>query len=291
MTIASQLDSPYIFEGSRQNFHALVLENSNLGPVLVNYWAAHAAPCLRLYPVLDKLVHDYEGKFLLVNLDVEQHRGLAREYGVSSLPTMKLFRHQAVVETLHGYQPAGDLQTLLNKYVARESDAILPTALTHYAQGQVEQALSILARAALEDPDNLRLAVALAKLLIREHDPEKAQQLLRSLPEAAQSDREVHRLLARLEFLVIARDAPESSPLERAIAQNPNDLAARYSLSAVRFAAGDPGAAMEQLLEIMGRDRSFHDDAGRRGLLAIFEALNNEGDLVSRYRTLMKSLT
>ncbi len=74
MPTDSAPDSPLIFDGTEENFEALVLENSILGPVLVNYWSPKAGPCLRLYPVLDKLIHEFGGKFLLVNVNTDKHR-------------------------------------------------------------------------------------------------------------------------------------------------------------------------------------------------------------------------
>ncbi len=88
MTRISSLDSPYIFEGTRDKFDALVLDNSEKGPVLVNFWSPKAGPCLRLYPILDKLVHEFKGKFLLINLNTDEQASVARQYGVNSLPTV-----------------------------------------------------------------------------------------------------------------------------------------------------------------------------------------------------------
>jgi putative thioredoxin len=73
-----------------------------------------------------------------------------------------------------------------------------------------------------------------------------------------------------------------------AIAANAGDLEARYQLSAVRLVANDYDGAMEQLLEIARRERGFRQDAGRSGLLAIFELLGDEDERVARYRALLQ---
>jgi putative thioredoxin len=123
--VSDSLESPWIFEAIAENFAALVLDNSARGPVLVNFWSPSAGPCLRLYSILDKLVHEFGGRMLLVNLKNDDQRDLARRYGVTSLPTCKLFMNGGVVETVHGYQPEADLRRTLEKHLPRESDRIL----------------------------------------------------------------------------------------------------------------------------------------------------------------------
>jgi putative thioredoxin len=130
------INSPYIHAANSENFKALVLENSKAGPVLVNFWSRKAGPCLRLYPTLDKLVHHYNGRLLLVNIDTENEFVFTKEYGIASVPTLKLFRHEQVVETQHGYQSEKDLMAVLDLHVVRDSDLTLAQAVQRYTQGQ-----------------------------------------------------------------------------------------------------------------------------------------------------------
>lgn len=81
-------DSPYVFDATTENFPTLVLENSDKGPVLVNYWSPRAGPCLMLMPRLVRLATEFGGRFLLVMLNTDEFGRLAREHGVNSLPTM-----------------------------------------------------------------------------------------------------------------------------------------------------------------------------------------------------------
>ncbi len=284
MSTIAGLESPYIIEGTRDNFDTLVLENSRRGPVLVNYWSPGAGPCLRLYPVLDKLIHDYGGKILLVNLDTDQHRGPARDFGVTSVPTLKLFRHRKPVETLHGYHSESALRQILERHVARASDAMLAQALEVYQAGDAQRAFTMLADAALEDPQNLRIPLALAKLLMREHRLEDAYRLLEALPGPHQDEPPVRELQAHLGFLLAAREAPDQASLEAAIAADAHDLEARYRLCARRLMEDDFEGAMAQLLEILRADPDFRQGAARKGLLALFKLLGDDDERVLRYR-------
>ncbi|MFQ5754924.1 MAG: tetratricopeptide repeat protein [Acidiferrobacterales bacterium] len=270
MPTDSASNSPLIFDGTEENFEALVLGNSTLGPVLVNYWSPKAGPCLRLYPVLDKLVHEFGGKFLLVNVNTDKHRRAGRDYGVTSVPTLKLFLYRKVAETVYGYQPEHELRSVLNKYVARDSDAVLAHALRTYNDGDTNRGLVLLAKAAIADPEDMRIPLTLAKLLMQQRRPEQAYQLLSSLPKEKRALPEIRDLLTHAGFVATAQGAPDKRILEQAIEADGADLEARYQLSALTLVENDYEGAMEQLLEIMRRDRRFRDGVGRNGLLALF---------------------
>lgn len=166
---------------------------SERGPVLVNYWSREAGSCLRLCPLLDKLVHEFTGKFLLVNVDVDAQRVLAGEHGVTSVPALKLFRRRDIVATLHGYQPERELRRFLKAHVARDTDPLLHEALQHYTRGDTERALQLLAQAGPADPQDMRIPSTLAKLLMREQRYPQAQELLRALPADQQSRPETRK--------------------------------------------------------------------------------------------------
>jgi putative thioredoxin len=280
-------NSAYIYQGTQDNFATLVLENSNQGPVLVNFWAPYAGPCHKLHPVLEKLAQDYSGRFLLVNVNTVEQKPLPREYGVRSVPTLKLFRYGKVVEDIHGPQPEADLRKVLDKYVARPSDKIVSAAVQRYASGDVAEAMRLMQEAERADPDNPRIPMTLAKLLMRHGEYTKAEELLNILPKELQEAPEISILFAHMRFLRVAQEAPPFETLEQRIAANPNDSEARYQLSAIKLMQDDYAGAMEHLLELIRRDRAYGNEAGRKGLLAIFDILGGRGELVDRYRALM----
>jgi len=79
----------------------------------VNFWSPRAGPCLMLMPRLLKLAEEFGGRFLLVRLNTDEHGRLARDWGVTSIPTTKVFRHGRVVDTLHGAESETSVRALL----------------------------------------------------------------------------------------------------------------------------------------------------------------------------------
>jgi putative thioredoxin len=279
--------SPYVFDATAENFPTLVLENSDKGPVLVNYWSPRAGPCLMLMPRLVRLATEFGGRFLLVMLNTDEFGRLAREHGVNSLPTVKLFRHGNVVDTLHGAESEAKLRGFISKHVAREANGKYAAALQAYQRGDLDQAVTQAAEAALAAPDNPRLAIDLVKLLMLQQRYSQADELMKSLPQEVRQHPEIRDLSIHVGFIRTAGDAPPVPTLERAIADNPDDLEARYRLCAIKMTQDDYTAAMEQLLEIVHRGHGFRDQAGRNGLLAIFSLLGEEDERVQRYRALL----
>jgi len=279
---------PYIFDATPDNFRTLVLENSEKGPVLVHYWSPRAGPCMMLMPRLVRLANEYSGKFLLVMLNTDEHGKLAREFGVTSVPTVKFFRQGQVRHTIHGAEPDAEFRHAIDKFVARQADMAQAVALRAYHQeGDADKACTLLAKAALDDPANFRIPIDLAKLLMLKGDYTQAEYLLQSLPGEVRDEAEVSTLLAHVSFIRVAQDAPDIETLERKIAADPDNTVARYQLSSLKLVSDDYEGAMAHLLEIVRRDRAFREDAGRKGLIAIFNMVGSQHDLVGRYRSLL----
>ena len=278
------MESPYVFEADTGNFGALVLENSQRGPVLVNFWSRRAGPSLRQYPLLDRLVHESGGRFLLVNLDTDRHRTLAREHGVVSVPVLKLFRRGEAVETLRGYRDESELRAFLARHDGRAVEVALAGALRDYERTP-ERALRRLAGLALEAPDDPRVPMAIAKLLMRERRHAEAAALLGALPAAQRRSDGLRRLHAHAELLAEAEHAAaQREDLEAEVEAGDARPEACFRLAALRVVEDDYAGAMALLYGIMQSDRRFRDDLGRRVLLALCELLGPEHELAQRYQ-------
>lgn len=274
----------YILEGTEDNFPALVVENSFKGPVLVDFWATWVGPSHRQRELLTRLANEYAGRFLLVTVNTDKHEGLAHTYNVRSLPLSKLFRNGEVVETFHGLQPEQELHKTIDRYLVKESDLIHTRAIRAYKAGQVAEALRQLADAAVMDPENPKIPNDIAKILIAEGRLDEAGRLLGALPEPIQSHEEISVLRAHVDFLQAGRQAPSTEELEQSVHTNTTNLEAHYQLAAVRLIQDDYEGALQELFTILRQDRSFRQDVGRRGILAVFAILGDDHALVNRHR-------
>ncbi len=282
--------SPYVFDADADNFPRLVLENSAKGPVLVNYWSPRAGPCMLLMPRLVRLAAEFSGRFLLVMLNTDELGRLAREHGVNSLPTVKVYRHGQVIDTLRGAESESVLRAFIAKHAGSQADTLYVTALKAHHEGDTARAVTLAAEAALAQPDNPRIPLDIAKLLVLQQRHTQAHDLLSALPSELQADAEISALLSHLDFLLTARSAPTRAVLEQTISEHPDDLEARYRLAAVSLTQDDYDSALQQLLEIARRDRGFRRDAGRRGLLAVTHMLPADDARVQRYQEWLREV-
>jgi len=284
MSNIDSLDSPFIKTGDDDNYQQLVIDNSRLGPVLVNFWSKKAGPCLRQYPILDKLVHEYNGKLLLVNVDAQHVFKITKALGISSLPTLKLYLNDEVLDTRHGFQSEDDLRAMLIPHLVRDSDAQIKQAIELYSSGDVDLALQTLANAILEDPENIRLPVTIAKLLQHQHRFQDALDLLLSLPEKDQKDNAVIQLIDRQTWLLLATDIEDLEQLKETCEASPENMPERSKLAAHYILMEDYAEALPELLSMFELDREFNDAFARKALLKVLALLDGNDPLVDQYR-------
>lgn len=283
-------DSPYVFDVTAADFGERVLQRSQQVPVLVDFWADWCAPCRMLAPVLDQLALSYAGKLLIAKVNSDAEQALASQYQVRSLPTVKLFHKGVIVDEFIGVQPESVIRERLEKHISRESDALREAAKIAEETGDTTTALDLLRRARIEDPDNHRIEFDLAALLVRLNQPEEADQLLHSLPAKFAEDVTVKRLLATCHFANSVKEADTIDALRTQVAAHPDDLVAREQLAARCMLAGDHETGMNEYLEIMRRDRHYHNAAGHRGLIAAFEFLGEDNRTTPYRRKLFNLL-
>ncbi len=277
-------ESPYIHNVSMQNFQNLVLEKSINNPVLVDFWADWCQPCQTIMPMLAKLAEEYAGKFELAKVNADEEQELAAHFGIKSLPTMKLFYQGQIVDERMGAVPESDVRAMLDKHIVSESDQFMQAAMMAYQQGHSEQALEMMNNALAKDPDNAELKVAIAQIVHSEGDSESALALLDSLDSEGSNLDAAVKLRAEIKLAAQLADLPDLGEIEQRLAQDPNDLDALLQKSRHLTAQGDYDNAMESLLTIIRTDRSFEDDAGRKGLLELFDMLGREHPSVQKYR-------
>jgi len=281
-------ESSYVFEVNQHNF-ASVVEASQQVPVLVDFWADWCEPCKQLTPLLTKLAQEYRGGFILAKVNADAEQALAAHFRVRSLPTVMVIWQGQIVEQLVGLQPESAYRQVIDRFHMSPGDQIREQVNALWQHGRQQEAVQLL-REVLKQEESVELKVMLAEKLLQLDQGEEARQWLQALPAEERERQPASGLLARLQFADLAQGAPDRAALEKKIQADPADSTARRQLAARCVLAGDYEAALEQFMEILRRDPKFEDEAGRKGLIAIFEILGNEDPLVTTYRRRMFSL-
>ncbi|MGD1087916.1 MAG: thioredoxin [Verrucomicrobiota bacterium] len=105
--------SPLIVTLTQENFTQQVLQSP--APVLVDFWAEWCGPCKMIAPLLDELADEYDGKIKIGKVNIDEHQGLAAEYGVRAIPTLLVFNKGQVAEQMIGAKSKRDLKASLDR--------------------------------------------------------------------------------------------------------------------------------------------------------------------------------
>lgn len=280
-------DLPHVIDVTAETFESQVLQQSLQTPVLVDFWATWCGPCKSLGPILEKLAGEYGGAFVLAKVDVDQQREIAAAFQIRSVPTVFLLVGGQPVDAFQGALPEGELRQFLARHgIEPQAAAAAPDVAApldpHAEVLRLRQAVE-----AEPDKDELKLDLALA--LLRTGAAAEAERLLDALPANLATDDRTVRARARLGFAALLKDAPPVQVLEQAIAANPDDLKARHLLAVHHLVGGDAASGLEQLLEMLRRNREFEDGLPRKALIDAFRVVEDE-DLVGQYRRRMASL-
>lgn len=264
-----------------ENFETEVIHASMSVPVLVDFWAPWCGPCKSLGPILEKLEIAYEGRFVLAKINSDEQQELAAAFGIRSIPTCVLMMGGKPVDGFMGALPEGKLREFLDKHLPGEdqlqAQADAEEAQEHLESGDIASALARMAQALQADPANDDLRYDYIKLLIGSGDLDQAAaQLaptLARIPVPLQFEA-LQQWLNALEF--VGNDPRGQWPLEKfdeAIAANKRDFAARFAKARVLMAANEWVAALDELLEIIMRDKKWDEEAPRKTFIAILELL------------------
>jgi putative thioredoxin len=283
-------DSPFVVNVTAETFQQQVIENSFKQPVLADFWAEWCNPCQMLVPVLTKLAEEYRGAFVLAKINTDEQQELAAQAGVRSLPTVKLFVDGQVVNEFMGALPESEVRRFLEPYLKGPADEVIAQAEQAFAEGREQEGLDLLNQALADNPDNGKLKISIARIAAGRGDYDGAQALLDSLSAEDKESDAARELQAQLKVARQLEDIGDPNELQQRIEQNPDDLEAMLKLSHYLTAQAQYEPAMELLLKIMQKDRQFGDDAGRQGLLNLFEILGNEHPLTKTYRRRMFTL-
>jgi putative thioredoxin len=265
-----------------RNFETELIHASMRQPVLLDIWAEWCGPCKALGPVLERLETAYEGRFTLAKLDADAQPEIAQQlsqmFGVRSIPFCVLFKGGQPVDGFVGALPEAQVRQFLDKHVPSieelAADEDLGEAHELLAEGDTDSALAKLKAALAANPSN---DAARADVLLALLDAGRVDEARAVHAEVASNVLLNPRVAAFGHWIAAidaARDARPPAELQAAIAANKRDFDARFALAQQHFARRDFTAAMDELLEILMRDKSWQGELARKTYVAILEVMS-----------------
>ena len=276
----------YSFDVTAADFQKLVVDASHEQPVLVDFWAEWCAPCKVILPILEKITESYQGELLLAKVNCDVEHALVQHFGIQSLPIVVLFKEGKPVEHFQEALPESAVRALLEKHVEmpepEEADP-LEQAQALFAESRFADAEALLKGILTEDNTNAQALILYGRCLAERNELTEAQAVL----DAVKSDEHKAELAgakAQLTFLRQAAELPDVADLKTRVAQNPQDDEAAYQLAIQQLARQQYEGALEGLLKLFIRNRSYNEGITHKTLLQVFELLGNDHPLVTTYR-------
>jgi len=260
-----------VIDANQTNFQTEVIEASHDQPVLVDFWAPWCAPCADLGPILEKLEHESAGGFRLVKVDADDNPALMAAWGVRSLPTVVLFRAGRAVDRFVGARSEAQVRGFVARLAPPPGEDLLVQARNMLTLGDLPRAAEVLRTVLALNPALDSVRATYVDTMLRLGDPARARLAFEPLRSRSLRNPRLAAMGQLLDAAEATADASDEATLRAAVDTDPADSAARLRLGQWLMARSRWQPAIDALLELVRRDRTYGGDAGRRALLAVFE--------------------
>jgi putative thioredoxin len=280
-------------------FMADVVEASQKTPVIVDFWAPWCEPCKTLGPIIEKAVADSGGAVKLVKVDIDENKEIAAQMRIQSIPAVFAFVDGQPIDGFVGAQPESEIKNFIARVVQKAGGSIGPTPLESAMEqaqaaedaGDMATAGAIYAEIVKHEPENLQAIAGMARALLEQSQADAAREILDTVPQDKREDADIKSITAALVLAAKAGEAAgKGAALEAAIAADANDHQARFDLALAYYATGRAEDAIDHLLTIVQKKRPWDDDAARKQLIEIFDALGAADPLVDSSRRRLSTI-
>jgi putative thioredoxin len=295
----AQAAGDLIKNSSQAAFMADVVDGSRDAPVIVDFWAPWCGPCKQLGPMLEKAVREAKGAVRMVKINVDEAQELAAQMRIQSIPAVYAFFQGRPVDGFVGALPESQIKAFIQRLTQLGGGAAGPSPVEEaleaakqaLAENDLGTASAIYGQVLAHEPGNVPATAGLARAHVQAGDLKRARQLIEAVPKEQAGAAEIASVRSAIELAEqAAKAAGELEPLKRRLAQDANDHQARFDLAMAAYAAGNREQAIDELLEIVRRSREWNEQAARKQLLKLFEAMGPTDELTVSARRRLSSI-
>ena len=278
--------SPHIKDSGLATFAADVLDASRQQPVIVDFWAPWCGPCKQLGPALEKAVNDAKGAVKLVKVNIDENPEIAQQLRIQSVPTVYAFKDGQPVDGFMGALPDSQVAAFVSGLAggaagggpgahggAEHAAEVLTIADEALAAGDIGTAAQAYGHVLQDFPGQPKAVAGLASCYLKSGDIERARATLQLVRPDSQTDEAIRAVEAELKLKDNPAPRGEIEVLKAKLAADAGDHQARYDLALALDAGGEREAAIGELLEIVRRERKWNEEAARKQLVTMFEAM------------------
>ncbi|MFM8252453.1 MAG: tetratricopeptide repeat protein [Planctomycetota bacterium] len=273
----------WIIDTNDDNFVRDVIERSQRGLVVLDFWATWCQPCRILGPVLESLAQDFAGQFTLVKAQVERVPSGASQFNVQSIPAVFAVLGGETIDFFTGAQSREQIRGWIERLLiadelrqAREYESTAP----HQALAAYQSLLEKL-------PKEPAVSIGLARTHLALDQIAQAAEVIHQLARRGFLEEEAEKVKAALELRT--RKTPSLDTCREAVAAAPHDLAAHIQLGEALAAAAQYEEALAEFLQVATTDRGALREQARVLMVDIFRVLPADSELTRTYRRKLSS--
>jgi putative thioredoxin len=284
-----------IKDATDASFVVDVMEASKQQPVLVDFWAPWCGPCKQMTPVIEKVVTENAGKVKLVKVNIDENPQYAGQLRVQSIPAVFAFVDGRPVDGFMGALPESQIRQFISRLskmggLAEQIAEALGTARQALAQPDYEAAIDIASQILGADPVQAEAYAIKARAEMGMEQLDMATATLNAVPADKATDPHIISAKAALDLLLNPVDTSGISTLEKTLADNPLDHAARVELAVLLNGVNRREDAIEHLIQVIRKDRTWNEDGARKQLVQFFEAWGPKDDMTLLGRRKLSSV-
>jgi putative thioredoxin len=297
------MDVPLLSAGTKNavkdatdaSFKVDVLDASKEAAVLVDFWAPWCGPCKTLGPIIEKVVRESNGKVRLVKINIDENPTVAGQLRVQSIPAVFAFVDGKPVDGFMGALPESQIRQFISRLgkmggLAEQIAQAIVMARAALEQKEHESLLDITDQILTADPSQAEAYALRARGHMALEQLAEAEATLAAVPADKMMDADVVSAKAALDLLLNPVDTSGIAVLEKKLADDPLDHAARIELSVLLNGVNRREDAIEQLIQVIRKDRTWNDDGARKQLVLFFEAWGPKDEMTLLGRRRLSSV-
>tara|TARA_B100000700_G_scaffold192394_1_gene211891 strand:+ start:627 stop:1547 length:921 start_codon:yes stop_codon:yes gene_type:complete len=295
----SEVNNPIPIDLTNENFVQEVIEKSKSIPVIVDFWAPWCEPCKQIGPILDRLVSASNGRVILTKMNIEDYPEISQQLQIQSIPAILGFHNGQPVDGFVGVQPESAIKSFVEKLAnlngPSDNDVAIEQGKTLYSEKNYNEALEIFGKIAQSEPDNVTALSMVANCYLKLNEIDIAKEIISNI-ENPDKEKNQDYISAKSQIDIFEKsedsniDDEEINKLEKELESKPNNHQLRYEVALGFMSKGKYDQAMSHLLTIIEKDRMWNDEAPRKSLLEIFNALGPADELATEGRKKLSSI-
>lgn len=283
---ANASQGPLVIQSDENNFARDVIEASSHVPIIVDFWAPEAASSKTLGATLEKMVTRAGGLLRLVRINANENRALAQQLRIQSIPTVYAFKDGKPVDAFQGALPESQLQAFIDKLIGDAKspiDTAMEAGNKALEAGDGAGAEDIFMQILSHDETVIAALGGLIRAQVLSGNLEGARETVGALDDKTKLNIDVAAAIAVFELAeestAAAVNSDEMDALISKVNTNPANMDAGFELALAYYANNDTSAAINQLLEMISKDKKWNEAAARKQLIKIFDALGGADPL------------